>query len=49
MPTQNNASDPFNPQALRLDPAMGAALGVKKALVHVSVRKPSRQEYFRTS
>ena len=48
MPTQNNASDPFNPQALRLDTAMGAALGVKKALVHVSVRKPSRQEYFRT-
>ena len=48
MPEFNNATDPFNPLSLRIDPAMGAALGVKKALVHVSVRKPSRQEYFRT-
>ena len=44
----NNATDPFNPLSLRIDPAMGAALGVKKALVHISVRKPNRQEYFRT-
>ena len=48
MPELNNATDPFNPLSLRIDPAMGAALGVKKALVHISVRKPSRQEYFRT-
>ena len=44
----NSIADPFDPQALRIDPAMGAALGVKKALVHINVRKPNRQEYFRT-
>jgi len=44
----NSVADPFNPQSLRIDPAAGAALGVKKALVHIYVRKPNRQEYFRT-
>ena len=48
MPELNNATDPFNPLSLRIDPAMGAGLGVKKALVHLSVRKPSSQEFFRT-
>lgn len=47
MSDQNNADDPFDPRSLRINPAMGAALGVKKALVHVAVRKPNRQEYFR--
>jgi hypothetical protein len=33
---------------LRIDPATDAELGVKKPVIHVSVRKPGRQEYFRT-
>jgi hypothetical protein len=48
MTEQDNASDPFNPLSLRIDPAIGAELGVKKALLHVPIRKPNRQEYFRT-
>ena len=48
MTEAKKTADPFDPLSLRIDPAMGAALGVKKALVHVSVRKPGRQEYFRT-
>jgi len=39
--------DPFNPLALRIDVANGIELGVKKPIVHVPVRKPNRQEYFR--
>lgn len=42
------ASDPFDPIALRIDPALGPDLGVAKKLFHVGVRKPSRQEFFRT-
>lgn len=41
--------DPFDPAALRIDPALGGDLGVKKALLHVPVRKPNRQEFFRTN
>ena len=48
MPELNNVTDPFNPLSLRIDPAMGAEIGVKKALLHVPIRKPNRQEYFRT-
>ena len=48
MTNQGNASDPFNPLTLRIDPAMGTELGVKKALLHVPIRKPNRQEFFRT-
>jgi hypothetical protein len=43
---QNN--NPFDPASLRIDPSMGGEIGVKKALLHLSVRKPNRQEYFRT-
>ncbi len=48
MTDQGNASDPFNPLSLRINPAMGTELGVKKALLHVPIRKPNRQEYFRS-
>ena len=47
MSDNNKAADPFNPLALRINPAMGTELGVKKALLHVPIRKPNRQEYFR--
>ncbi len=45
----NTATDSLNPLLLRIDPAIGADLGVKKALLHVPVRKPNRQEFFRTN
>lgn len=48
MPNDQKPADPFDPLALRIDPASGPDLGVKKALVHVPVRKPNRQEYLRT-
>jgi hypothetical protein len=41
-------NDPFDPESLRIDPALGGNLGVKKALLHVPVRKPNRQDFFRT-
>ncbi len=44
----NSSPNPFNPESLRIDPASGADLGVKKALLHVPVRKPGRQEFVRT-
>jgi hypothetical protein len=40
-------ADPFDPRRLRIDPAVGDHLGVKKALLNVPVRKPNRQEFFR--
>jgi hypothetical protein len=40
--------DPFDPASLRIDPNGEAGSGVKKVLVHVGVRKPHRQEFFRT-
>lgn len=43
-----NPRDPFDPASLRIDPATGSGSGVKKVLLHVSVRKPTRQEFFRT-
>lgn len=48
MSLEQKKDNPFDPAALRIDPAMGTELGVKKALLHLSVRKPNRQEYFRT-
>jgi hypothetical protein len=48
MTAQKNLSDPFDPLSLRIDLAMGPELGVKRALLHVPIRKPNRQEYFRT-
>ncbi len=47
MSSDASDNDPFNPLSLRIDPSMGSELGVKKALLHLSVRKPTRQEYFR--
>jgi hypothetical protein len=41
------APDPFNPAFLRLSQDPLAAAGVKKALIHVPVRRPSPQEYIR--
>ena len=48
MTNEQKPIDPFDPLALRIDPASGPDLGVKKALVHVPVQKPNRQHYFRT-
>jgi hypothetical protein len=39
--------DPFDPKSLRIDPANDPGSGVKKLLLHVPVRKPHRQEFFR--
>ena len=47
-PSTSSAPDPFDPASLRIDPAVDAELGVKKPIIHVPVRKPGRQEYFRT-
>jgi hypothetical protein len=42
-----NDPDPFNPDSLRLPQDFGAALGVKKALLTIPVRKPSREWFVR--
>ena len=47
-PSTSSAPDPFDPASLRIDPAVDAELGVKKPIIHVPVRRPGRQEYFRT-
>ena len=39
--------DPFDPASLRIEPAAGSGSGAKKVLLHLSVRKPTRQEYIR--
>jgi hypothetical protein len=39
--------DPFDPAALRLDQSFAEAVGVKKLLTTVPVRKPNRQDWFR--
>jgi len=41
------APDPFDPASLRLCADPLAAVGVKKALIRVPVRRPGPQEYFR--
>jgi hypothetical protein len=48
MKEQESTIDPLDPASLRIDPTARPEIGVKKPLVHVPVRKPSRQEYFRT-
>ena len=40
--------DPFDPESLALKGNPADAIGVKRALTVVPVRKPSRQEFFRT-
>jgi hypothetical protein len=43
----NPAPDPFDPARLRLSPNLTAALGVKKHLTTVPVRKPSKEWFVR--
>src|SRR5215212_249973 len=43
----NTGQDPFDPSGLRLSQNFTAMVGVKKALVTVPVRKPSRQDFIR--
>jgi hypothetical protein len=40
--------DPFDPSRLRLSQDFGAGLGVKKALIGVPVRKPSKESWIQT-
>jgi hypothetical protein len=46
--TVSNPSNPFDPKALRLKQDFAGPAGVKKLLTRVPVRKPSKQEWFRT-
>ena len=50
-PTENTTpekdQDPFDPSRLRLSQDFAATVGVKKALITVPVRKPSKQEFVR--
>jgi hypothetical protein len=46
-PPSTPAPDPFDPQALRLSQDFGAAVGVKKALLTVPVRKPHNSWFVR--
>lgn len=48
MSNDTSKPDPFDPALLRIAPTSEAASGVKKVLLHVPVRKPNRQEFFRT-
>ena len=43
----NQASNPFDPAALRLDQSFADTVGVKKLLTTVPVRKPNRQDFVR--
>ena len=43
-----NDNDPFDPASLRIETTTEGGSGAKKLLPHVSVRKPHKQEYFRT-
>ena len=45
---QDQPENPFDPARLRLTQNFAEAAGVKKALITVPVRKPSRQEFIRT-
>jgi hypothetical protein len=42
-PLDADAPDPFDPESLRLSQDFSAALGVKKALLTVPVRKPAKE------
>src|SRR5262249_47679563 len=44
----DKAPDPFHPASLRLSGDLSAALGVKKALLTVPVRKPDKSWFVRT-
>ena len=47
-PSTATAPDPFDPSRLRLSQNMTAALGVKKHLTTLPVRKPSKEWFVRT-
>ena len=49
MTSNTQSIDLFDPANLRMDFSGGNQLGIKKPLVHVPVRKPSRQEFFRAN
>ena len=44
----NPAPDPFDPKSLALNGNPADSIGVKRALTIVPVRKPNKQEFFRT-
>jgi hypothetical protein len=47
-PKQEAAPDPFDPTKLRLSQDFAASLGVKKAMLTLPVRKPSKEWWVRT-
>lgn len=47
--TEQISLNPFDPTSLRLDPSYAEAVGVKKLLTTVPVRKPNRQEFIRVN
>ena len=47
-PDLEEGPDPFDPEHLRLPQDFGAALGVKKALLTIPVRRPAREWFIRT-
>jgi hypothetical protein len=44
---QTPGPDPFDPASLRLAPDLGAGIGVKKAILKIPVRKPSKGAFCR--
>jgi hypothetical protein len=48
-PPQAADPDPFNPASLRLVPDLGAGIGVKKAILKIPVRKPSKGAFCRAN
>jgi hypothetical protein len=44
----DQAPDPFDPKSLALNGNPADSIGVKRALTNVPVRKPNKQEFFRT-
>ena len=47
MPRNEATNNPFDPSHLRLSQNFAETLGVKKAIITVPVRKPSRQDFVR--
>ena len=45
---QSSLADPFDPSRLRLSQRFGEAQDVRRIIVSVPVRKPHKQEFFRT-
>ena len=47
-PKYEGSPSPFDPKKLRIDQRFGEGQDVRRVLVSVPVRKPNRQEFFRT-